>query len=84
MFLELTNDGTNQVKEFKISNLTHKYELFKMKSDDSISSMHNCFNDIIVGLEGLGKKMSNVKLNRKLLQALLKEWRPKVTAIEEA
>ena len=29
--LEVTHEGTNQVKESKISMLVHKYELFKMK-----------------------------------------------------
>lgn len=29
--LEITDESTNQVKESKISNLTHKYELFQNK-----------------------------------------------------
>jgi hypothetical protein len=28
--LEVTHEGTNQVKEFKINMLVHQYELFKM------------------------------------------------------
>ncbi|KAJ6914138.1 hypothetical protein NC651_016408 [Populus alba x Populus x berolinensis] len=27
---KITHEGTNQVKEFKISMLVHQYELFKM------------------------------------------------------
>ena len=29
--LEVTYEGTNQVKEFKINMLVHEYELFKIK-----------------------------------------------------
>ncbi|KAL5576060.1 hypothetical protein UlMin_017759 [Ulmus minor] len=37
--LEVTHEGTNQVKESKISMLVHKYELFKMKHDESIKQI---------------------------------------------
>ena len=72
------------MKESKIGALTQKYELFKMGQDEDISKMFTRFNDIIVQLKGLGKVISTHELNRKFLQALPKEWRPKVTAIEEA
>ena len=32
--LEVTHEGTNQVKESKINMLVHKYELFKMVHDE--------------------------------------------------
>lgn len=71
LLLEITDESTNQVKQSKITNLTYKYESFQnkveIKSVESISIMYNLFNEIIVGLEGLGKKMSKVELNRKLL-----------------
>ena len=35
--LEVTHEGTNQVKESKISLLVHNYELFKMKEEETIS-----------------------------------------------
>ncbi|KAL5543486.1 hypothetical protein UlMin_007270 [Ulmus minor] len=37
--LEVTHEGTNQFKESKISMLVHKYELFKMKHDESIKQI---------------------------------------------
>lgn len=46
--------------------------------------MYNRFTDIIVGLQNHGDKLEPVDLNRKLLESLPIEWRPKVTAIEEA
>ena len=45
--LEVTHEGTNQVKESKISILVHKYELFKMKQNETISGMYTSFTDII-------------------------------------
>ena len=45
--LEVTHEGTSQVKESKINILVHNYELFKMKSDDSITEIFIRFTDIL-------------------------------------
>ena len=42
--LEVTYEGTNQMKESRIDMLVHSYELFKMNSDESISS---CLLDLL-------------------------------------
>lgn len=68
--LEVTHEGTNQVKESKIDMLVHKYELFKMLPDENISSMFTRFTDITNGLKSLGKSYSNVELVRKVLRSL--------------
>lgn len=34
--LEVTHEGTNQVKESKINLLTHQYKFFKMENDETI------------------------------------------------
>lgn len=57
--LEVTHEGTKQIKETKINLLTHDYELFSMKEDESIKDVFTWFNDIITGLESLGKVYSN-------------------------
>ena len=44
--LEVTHEGTNQVKETKINMLVCKYELFKMKPNEPISEMFTRFNEI--------------------------------------
>lgn len=82
--LEITREGTSQVKETMISLLTHKYEVFKMEKGETINIIYNHFNDIMVGLNGLGKVIGKVELTRKLLLSLSKEWCPKVIAIEKA
>jgi len=53
--LQVTHEGTNQVKETRIGMLVHSYELFKMKSDESIFEMFTRFTDIINNLKSLGK-----------------------------
>ncbi|KAI9181643.1 hypothetical protein LWI28_017061 [Acer negundo] len=82
--LEVTHEGTNQVIESKISRLIHSYELFKMKSNETINETNTTFTDIINELHSYGKDFSSDELVRKMLRSLPKEWAPKVTAIEEA
>ena len=82
--LEVTHEGTSQVKESKINILVHKYELFNMESNETISQMFTRFTDVINGLKSLGKTYTNVEMVRKILRCLPRSWSPKVTAIEEA
>ena len=49
--LEITHEGTNQVKESKINLLVHSYELFFMKENETIVEMITRFTDIVNGLE---------------------------------
>ena len=71
--LEVTHEGTNQVKKSKISILVHKYELFKMKHDESIKQMYTRFTDIINDLSSLGKEYTTSEMARKLLRSLPKQ-----------
>ncbi|KAH9705040.1 hypothetical protein KPL70_011720 [Citrus sinensis] len=73
--LEVVYEGTNQVKESKISRYTRQYELFQMEQNESVYSMYTRFTDIVNTLGALGKK---------IIRSLPTEWRPKRTAIEEA
>ncbi|GAV82958.1 UBN2 domain-containing protein, partial [Cephalotus follicularis] len=81
--LEVTYEGTNQVKESKISMLVHEYELFVMHNDECISDMFTRVTTIVNSLKNLGKNYSNQELVRKILRCLSKSWTPKVTTIEE-
>ncbi|KAL3498469.1 hypothetical protein ACH5RR_041201 [Cinchona calisaya] len=55
-----------------------------MEPHENIDKMYCGFNDIIKELEALGKEYSLSKKNRKILNALSKEWEAKTIAIEEA
>ncbi|GAV86464.1 DUF4219 domain-containing protein/UBN2 domain-containing protein, partial [Cephalotus follicularis] len=65
--LEVTYEGTNQVKESKISMLVHEYELFIIHNDECISDMFTRFTTIVNSLKNLGKSYSNQELVRKIL-----------------
>jgi hypothetical protein len=82
--LGVTYEGTNQVKESKISRLVHEYELFCMKFEESIYEMFTRFTNFIYSLKALGKCYTNVENVRKILRSLPKHWDAKVTTIEEA
>ena len=72
--LEVTHERTNQVKESKINMLVHKYELFKMEHDESITEMFTHFTNIINSLKSPGKSYSNSDLMRKILRSLSRTW----------
>ncbi|GAV57796.1 zf-CCHC domain-containing protein/DUF4219 domain-containing protein/UBN2 domain-containing protein [Cephalotus follicularis] len=82
--LEVTYEGTNQVKEAKISMLVHEYEMFTMNKNEYIKSMFSRFTNIINALKALDKTYSNSEMVRKILRCLPRSWMPKVTAIAEA
>ena len=82
--LQVTHEGTNRVKETKIGMLTHEYELFSMKQEETITEMYNRFTTIVNNLKGLGKAYGNKELVKKVLNSLPKSWEAKVTAIEES
>ena len=63
--LQVTHEGTNKVKESKISILIHRFELFKMKENETISEMVTRFTDIINSLVALGKKYTQVEKVRR-------------------
>ncbi|GAV76203.1 UBN2 domain-containing protein, partial [Cephalotus follicularis] len=79
--LKVTYEGTNQVKEDKISMLVHDYEMFTMNENEDIESMFTRFTNIINALQALDKIYSNNEMVRKILRCLPSSWIPKVTTI---
>ena len=59
----------------------HKYELFKLKPTEIITSMYTRFTDIVNNLKNLGKVYIDADLCRKILRSLFQTWDSKVTAI---
>ena len=60
--LEITHEGTSQVKESKINLLVHKYEIFKIKKYESIFDIFFKFTNIINVLNGLSKTILTTNL----------------------
>ena len=63
--LEVIHKGTNQAKETKINMLVHKYELFKIKSIQTITSMYTRFTDTVNNLKNLDKVYTDADLCKK-------------------
>ena len=72
------------MKESKINMLVHKYELFKIERDESITEIFTHFTNIINYLKSLSKSYFNSDLMRKILRSFPRTWEAKVTAIQEA
>ena len=82
--LEMTHEGTSQVKNSKINLLVSKYEKFEMSSNESIGDMFHRFNVIVISLKSLGKKLTIAEQVQKILRSLPQMWEAKVMAIREA
>ena len=82
--LKLIYEGTFKVKATKVNILVHKYKLFRMKLEETISKMIARFTCITNGLKALGKEYSNMDLVWKILWSLSLEWHTKATVIEDS
>ncbi|VFQ98406.1 unnamed protein product [Cuscuta campestris] len=82
--LEVTYEGTDQVREAKIDFLTQEYEMFRMKEGEKIDDMFDRFSKIINDLHALKKTYTNKDLVKKILRSLTPEWRSKADAIYES
>ena len=84
--LEVTHEGTSEVKRFKIDLLMSKYERFVMEPRESIQEMFTRFTNIIIELVSLGRHILTNEQVRKILRSLPQDerWRAKVTAIQES
>ncbi|VFQ90792.1 unnamed protein product [Cuscuta campestris] len=82
--LEVTYEGTDQVREAKIDFLTQEYEMFRMKEHENIDDMFVRFSKIVNDLHTLKKTYTDRDLVRKILRSLTSEWQSKVDAIYES
>ncbi|VFQ66015.1 unnamed protein product [Cuscuta campestris] len=71
--LEVTYEGTNQVREAKIDFLTQEYEMFKMKQGEKIDDMFDRFSKIINDLHALKKTYANKDLKKGIALKATKE-----------
>ena len=82
--LQITHEGTSEVRDSRLNSLTHEYELFHMFPNESINDMQTRFTHIVNQLIGLGKEFRDGETTNKVLRCLDRRWQPKVTAIKEA
>nr|KYP32383.1 Retrovirus-related Pol polyprotein from transposon TNT 1-94 [Cajanus cajan] len=82
--LQVTHEGTSDVKRSRKHTLIREYELFRMNNGESISDFQKRFTHLINHLVDLGRKSEKEELNLKVLQCLDRSWQAKVTTIEES
>jgi len=82
--LEVTHEGTDEVKRARKNTLIQEYEMFRMKAGESICDVQKIFTHIVNHLLTLGKIFDKEELNIKILKSLNRTWQPKVTAISES
>ena len=82
--LQVTHEGTSEVRRARLNALMREYELFTMLPNESIHDMQKRFTHIINALLALGKTFLQGELSNKVLRCLDRTWQPKVTAIIES
>ena len=82
--LQVTHEGTSEVRRARLNVLMREYELFQMLSNESINDLQKRFTHIINHLLALGKAFLPGELTNKVLRCLDRNWQPKVTAIIES
>ena len=83
--LQITHEGTSEVKRSKINMLMYKYELSQMKQKEHVQDMLTRFSNIINELESLGKVIIPEEQVHKVLRSLPQDEKlmSKVTALLE-
>jgi len=82
--LEVTLEGTTDVKRARKHVLIQEYEMFRMLKGETISDVEKRFTHIVNHLISLGKIIEREELNIKILKCLDRSWQPKVTTISES
>jgi len=72
--LEVTHEGTSDVKRARKHTLIQEYELFRMKSGETMAKVQKRFTHIVNHLIGLGKIFDKEELNIKILKCLDRSW----------
>ena len=82
--MEVTHEGTSQVKESRLALLSNEYENFSMQRDEDIKEMYGRFSSLVYNAKALGKTYTKVELIRNILRVLPMNFEAKVTAIQES
>ena len=70
--LEVTHEGTEEVRRARKHALVHEYEMLKMQPEETIAQFQTRFTHIVNHLLGLGKTFDDDELNVKVLKIFAK------------
>ena len=82
--LEVTHEGTNNVKRARKHTIIQEYGMFRMLKGESIENVQKRFTHIVNHPRNLGKVFDKEELNIKILKCLDRSWQPKVTTISKS
>ena len=82
--LEVTHEGTMDVRRTRKHNLVSEYEAIQMKNEETVLELQTRFTHIVIHLLGLGKMFEDEEMNIKILNCLTRNWEPKITLIKES
>ena len=71
--LQVTHEGTTNVKRSRINTLAHEYELCRMNKNETIQDMKKRFTHIVNHLASLGNIFPNEDVINKVLRCLSRE-----------
>ena len=74
--LEVTHEGTNEVKRARKHTLIQEYEMFRMLKGETITEVQKRFTHIIDHLMSLEKTFEKEELNIKILKCLDRSCQP--------
>lgn len=82
--LQITHEGTNEVRKTRTDNLEEEFDNFKMRDDETIEEMFDKLGEIAHELDLMGVLYDHEKIVRKVLKNLIGPWKIKATTIEES
>jgi hypothetical protein len=68
--LEITHEGSQIVKAFKIHMLVSKFEEIRMEEEETFDEFYSKLSTIRNSTINLGKKMTDAKIVKKILRSL--------------
>ena len=81
--LEMSHEGTSQMKNSNINLLFSQFEKFEMANHESTGDMFFRINIIVTSLKSLDKVLIEEDIVQKILRSLPQTWEAKATAIRE-
>ncbi|CAL8118454.1 unnamed protein product [Prunus armeniaca] len=81
--LQVTHEGTDTVKGAKLQMHTLQFETLTMDENETFSEFYAKLCVIVNACSGLGEKIPEDRVVKKILRSLPQRFQPKITAIEE-
>lgn len=81
--LKSIDEGDEKIKEAKLQMFRSQFEVLKMNDEEDIASYMLRINEIIDSIQGLGEKIDDKVIFKKILRSLSSKFDTKVSTIKE-